>query len=90
MERYNKELGYYKGSHYKGNCKCAEARKRKQRGGSLALSPPCLPTSRGGSLEGFNVRRLRSNTVFPRDLPAESGECVCVCVCVSEPGCVPH
>lgn len=74
MERYNKELEKDTGSHYKGNCKCAEARKRKQRGGSLALSPPCLPTSRGGSLEGFKVRRLCSNTVFPRDLPAERGE----------------
>lgn len=76
MERYNKDLGHLS-SQCKGNYKCAEV--RKQRGGSLALSPPCLPTSRGKSLEGFKVRRLCSNTVFLRDLPAERAECVCIC-----------
>lgn len=30
-------------------------RERKKKGVGLALSPPCLPTSRGMSLEGFKV-----------------------------------
>ncbi len=38
--------------------KGAQGRKRgreKKQGSGLALSPPCLPTSRGMSLEGFKV-----------------------------------
>lgn len=30
MERYNKELEKDTGSHYKGNCKCAEEKNKEE------------------------------------------------------------
>ncbi len=59
---------------------------KKERGRGLALSPPCLPTSRGMSLEGFKVLGLGPCcciTVFPIDLYGKAeGEGA------SEPRCV--
>lgn len=44
----------------------------EKRGIGLALSPACLLTSRGVSLEGFKVPGLCSIIVFLADLSAEA------------------
>lgn len=60
-----------------------EREEGEKRGSGLALSPPCLPTSRGMSLEGFKVPGFGSITVFPIDLSGKAeGEGA------SEPRCV--